>query len=138
MNALTQLLAKSDETAETKKCYRCSEIKSVRDFNKFKNGFNSWCRECQRKNNNERMNSEIGMVRDTLNGIFGREAGTAKGYRYSKTMKASDITWNVVNLNLFLTKPRKFMKGTKMSFSGLKKEKDRTNIIAYILSLHEH
>jgi cytochrome c len=74
----------------------------------------------------------------SLNGIFGREAGTAKGYRYSKTMKASNITWNAVNLDLFLTKPRKFMKGTKMAFSGLKKEKDRTNIIAYILSLQCH
>ncbi len=74
----------------------------------------------------------------SLSGIFGRDVGTAKGYRYSKAMKASNITWNAVNLDLFLTKPRKFIKGTKMAFSGLKKEKDRTNIIAYMLSLHCH
>jgi len=77
MNALTQLLAQSDELqlVEKKKCYRCSKIKTTRDFNKklsSKDGLGSWCRECQRENNNKIMNSEIGMVRDTINGVFNR------------------------------------------------------------------
>ena len=65
--------------------------------------------------------------------IFGRNAGTAEGYKkYSKAMKESGIVWDEETLNGYLEAPKKYLKGTKMAFAGLKKEKDRANVIAYL------
>ena len=79
----------------------------------------------------------------SLNGIFGRKAGTSKGYRYTKDMKAAGakgLVWNEKALADFLTKPKPYIgkiigkkKGRiKMAFGGLRKAKDRDNIIAYL------
>ena len=67
-----------------------------------------------------------------LNGVVGREAGAVKGYKYSKAMKASKLTWDDATLDKYLTKPKDLVKGTKMIFSGLKKEKQRANLIGYL------
>ena len=65
--------------------------------------------------------------------IIGRTAGTAEGYKkYSKAMKNSGIVWDDETLNGYLEKPKKYLKGTRMAFAGLKKEKDRANVIAYL------
>ena len=64
--------------------------------------------------------------------LFGRKAGTVKGYRYSKAMKKSGITWDEKTLDEYLTKPRKMVKGTKMAFPGLKKKADRDNLIVFL------
>ncbi|GJL99404.1 MAG: cytochrome c [Methyloligella sp.] len=70
--------------------------------------------------------------------IVGRKAGAAEGYSYSDAVKAKaaeGLVWDEANLAAFLEKPRKFLKGTKMAFGGLRKEKDRNAIIAYFKSL---
>ncbi len=67
-----------------------------------------------------------------LKGVVGRKAGSVEGYKYSKAMKAVDIVWDEANLDQFLTKPKAFVKGTKMSFGGLKKEAQRADLIAYL------
>ncbi len=67
-----------------------------------------------------------------LNGLFGRQAGSLGGYKYSKAMKGSEITWNEETLAEYLKKPRKMVPKTKMSFAGLKKPKDLDNILAYL------
>ena len=65
--------------------------------------------------------------------IIGRTAGTAEGYKkYSKAMKNSGIVWDDETLDGYLEKPKKYLKGTRMAFAGLKKEKDRANVIAYL------
>ena len=64
-----------------------------------------------------------------LGNIFGKKAGSVKGYRYSKAMRKSDIIWNDCTLDQFLIKPRKYIKGTKMRFSGLKKKSQRDAVI---------
>ncbi|MBL4720934.1 MAG: cytochrome c family protein [Alphaproteobacteria bacterium] len=74
-------------------------------------------------------------VGPTLHGIFGSKAAKMKGFRYSKAMKKSGVTWDEATLDAFLIKPRKFMKGTKMGFAGLKKKKDRDNVIAYLMTI---
>ena len=58
--------------------------------------------------------------------------GTQKGFKFSKAMRKSGVIWDDASLDAFLKKPRKFMKGTRMSFRGLKKQADRDNVIAYI------
>jgi len=64
--------------------------------------------------------------------LFGRKAGTVEKFKYSKAMKNSGIIWDEKTLDAYLKKPRSFMKGTRMPFAGLKKDKDRENIIAYL------
>jgi cytochrome c len=71
-------------------------------------------------------------VGPTLHGIMGKKAAQMKKFKYSKAMKKSGVTWDEATLDAFLTKPKKYMKGTKMSFAGLKKKKDRDNVIAYL------
>ncbi len=67
-----------------------------------------------------------------LTGLIGRPAASIEGYKYSKAMKASGITWTEENLAQFLTKPKKFVPKTKMSFGGLKKEKQIEDLLAYL------
>ena len=67
-----------------------------------------------------------------LYNLLGRKAGTVEGYRYSKAMKNSDVVWDEKSLDKFLTKPRKFIKRTKMSFRGIKKKSLRDDIISYL------
>ena len=70
--------------------------------------------------------------------IMGRTAGSLESYKkYSKAMKESGIVWNEETLDGYLEKPKKYIKGTKMAFGGLKKEKDRKNVIAYLKSFSE-
>jgi len=71
-------------------------------------------------------------VGPSLYGIMDRKAGTVAGFKYSKAMKASGLTWNEEALRNYLEKPRKFVKGTRMAFSGIKKKKQMDNLIAYL------
>lgn len=64
--------------------------------------------------------------------IFGRKSGAVKGFKYSKAMKKADIVWDEKTIDAFITKPKLFMKGTKMTFIGLKKKKHRNDVIAYL------
>jgi len=76
-----------------------------------------------------------------LNNIMNAPIGAVEGFKYSKIFKTLNETpgsfWNEETLDAFLAAPKKFAKGTKMSFSGLKKEKDRANVIAYLAAFSE-
>lgn len=67
--------------------------------------------------------------------IVGAKSAQKEGFKYSDALKNANIVWNDENLDQWLTKPKKFLKGTKMVFVGLKKEKDRVNIISYLKTL---
>ena len=72
-----------------------------------------------------------------LNGIVGNEIASVDGYKYSKAFlakKEEGLVWTEAELDAFLTKPKKYLKGTKMSFPGLRKEGDRANVIAYLMT----
>ncbi|USG60625.1 cytochrome c family protein [Sneathiella marina] len=71
-------------------------------------------------------------VGPNLFGVVGRKSAQVEGFKYSKAMKAADLTWDDSNLDQYLTKPRAFVKGTKMSFAGIKKESQRQDLIAYL------
>jgi len=67
--------------------------------------------------------------------VLGRTAGTKDGFKYSKAMKArgaEGLVWNAEVLDEFLTKPRKFVKKTKMTFPGLKKDDQRAALICWL------
>ncbi len=81
-------------------------------------------------------------VGPVLNGILGRAAGQADGFNYSKALlerAESDegLIWTPETLDAFLTKPKDYLKGTKMSFAGVRKEDERANIIAYLATFTE-
>ena len=67
-----------------------------------------------------------------LNNLLGRKAGSVEGYKYSKAMKNSGVVWDEESLDKFLTKPRKFIPKTKMSFRGIKKKSLREDLIAFL------
>ena len=65
-------------------------------------------------------------------GVLGRQAGSVSDYKYSKTMATHGKPWTFEEMNSFLIKPKDWIKGTKMSFVGLKSEKDRAAVILYM------
>ena len=70
--------------------------------------------------------------------VVNAKHGMHEGFKYSKALEAlSDKTWTYENLNAFLTKPKDYAKGTKMTFAGLKKDSDRAHLIAYLRSLSD-
>lgn len=70
--------------------------------------------------------------------VLGRDIATVEGFKYSKAMqKHAGKKWTYEELATFLRKPSKYAKGTKMSFAGLKKDKDLANIIVYIRSMND-
>ncbi|AHC99756.1 c-type cytochrome [Leisingera methylohalidivorans] len=70
-----------------------------------------------------------------LYGVVGRDIAAAPGFGYSGALTGLDGSWTAEALDAFLTKPSAYASGTTMSFSGLKKQKDRVNLIAYLDSL---
>ena len=65
-------------------------------------------------------------------GVLGRKAGSVPDYKYSKAMSAYGKPWSFEEMNGFLIKPKDWVKGTKMSFAGLKNAKDRAAVILYM------
>jgi cytochrome c len=64
--------------------------------------------------------------------IIGRAAGAVEGYKYSKAMAELGLVWDEETMAGFLAKPKKYLKGTKMAFVGLRKESDIADVIAYL------
>ena len=69
-----------------------------------------------------------------LYNVVGRKIGAIEDYKYSKALASYDRNWTFEELNGFLIKPAKWIKGTKMAYAGLRKEKDRASVILYMNS----
>ncbi len=67
-----------------------------------------------------------------LYNVVGRKVGSVEDYKYSKALAAYEKEWTLEELNGYLTKPAKWIKGTKMAFAGLRKEADRASVIKYL------
>ena len=67
-----------------------------------------------------------------LYNVVGRKIGVVEDYKYSKALVSYDKEWTFEELNGYLIKPAKWIKGTKMAFAGLRKEKDRASVIKYL------
>jgi cytochrome c len=73
----------------------------------------------------------------TLNGLIGRTAGTEPDFaaKYSKAMKdagAGGLVWDEASIAEYIADPKTMVPGNKMAFAGLKVEKDRLDVIAYL------
>ncbi|MDE1939609.1 MAG: c-type cytochrome [Alphaproteobacteria bacterium] len=67
-----------------------------------------------------------------LHGLFGRHAGTLEGFGYSAAMQSADVVWSAKTLDIYLTDPAKFVPGNRMPFVGIKDDKQRHALIAYL------
>tara|TARA_B100000886_G_scaffold184266_1_gene126429 strand:- start:4285 stop:4833 length:549 start_codon:yes stop_codon:yes gene_type:complete len=74
------------------------------------------------------------MIGPNLWSVIGRTAGSVNDYKYSKAMIAYGKEWTFEEMNSYLIKPQAYVKGTKMAFAGLRKEKDRASVILYMNS----
>ena len=68
----------------------------------------------------------------SLHGLVGRPSGSIEGFNYSDAMKNAHLTWDPETLDKYLTKPKEVVPGTKMTFPGLPKDKDRADLISYL------
>ena len=69
----------------------------------------------------------------SLEGLYGRAAGTHPGFtKYSKAMKNSGIVWEDETLRGYLAAPKKYIKGNRMAFPGIKKQDQLDNLMAYL------
>ena len=74
-------------------------------------------------------------VGPVLNGVVGADWGRIDGFKYSKPLlagKEEGKIWDMDTLHAYLTKPKKVIPKGKMAFAGLRKEKDRQDLIAYL------
>ena len=73
------------------------------------------------------------MTGPNLHGIFGKKAAAHPDFKYSDALKNAGFVWDGPQLDQWLAKPQTFLPGTKMTFAGIKNEKDRTDLIAYLM-----
>lgn len=68
-----------------------------------------------------------------LHGVMGASIGNhAAGFAYSDVLRTHGGNWDWENMDAWLTSPRRFANGTKMSFAGLSSAQDRVNLMAYL------
>tara|TARA_X000001036_G_scaffold165107_1_gene156607 strand:- start:1424 stop:1951 length:528 start_codon:yes stop_codon:yes gene_type:complete len=72
------------------------------------------------------------MIGPNLWSVLGRKTGAVSDYKYSKALANYGKEWTFEEMNGFLIKPSAHIKGTKMAFAGLKKEKDRASVILFM------
>ena len=72
------------------------------------------------------------LIGPALYGVVGRASASVPNYAYSSALKAHAKNWNFEELNAFLLKPKSYIKGTKMAYAGLRKDKDRASVILYL------
>ena len=72
------------------------------------------------------------LIGPALYGVVGRASASMPDYAYSSALKTHGKDWNFKELNAFLLKPRSYIKGTKMAYAGLRKDKDRASVILYL------
>ncbi|RMD44627.1 hypothetical protein DV735_g566, partial [Chaetothyriales sp. CBS 134920] len=103
------------------------EFWAAGDAKKGANLFKTRCLQCHSV-----VEAEGNKIGPNLHGLFGRKTGSVEGYAYTDANKQKGITWNEATLYEYLENPKKYIPGTKMAFGGLKKGKDRNDLITYL------
>jgi cytochrome c len=77
-------------------------------------------------------------VGPNLWGVLGEPIGQGRGFAFTDALAKKGGTWNWDNLSQWLTSPRTFAPGTKMSFAGLSNPQDRADVIEYLNQQSDH
>jgi len=105
------------------------ELMAAADIGKGAKVYNK-CKACHK------LEDGVNSTGPYLYGVVDRPVGSASGFgSYSSAMSGLGGDWTVDRLDAFLAKPKSYVSGTTMGFSGLKKQSDRVNLIAYLDSL---
>ncbi|KAK4948543.1 iso-1-cytochrome c [Elasticomyces elasticus] len=104
-----------------------SQLSSTGDAKKGANLFKTRCAQCHTV-----VESEGNKIGPNLHGLFGRHTGSVEGFSYTDANKQKNIEWNENTLFEYLENPKKYIPGTKMAFGGLKKGKDRNDLITWL------
>ena len=71
----------------------------------------------------------------SLFGIVGRKSGSIEGFKYSEANKSANLTWDEPTLDKYLTDPKALVKGTIMTFPGIKSDTERADVVAYLATV---
>jgi cytochrome c len=74
------------------------------------------------------------MLGPKLYGMFGARAGSRDDYEYSRVLAEANFTWTPRALEAWLSAPARFLPGNRMSFAGVRDERDRADLVAYLLT----
>jgi len=96
------------------------------------NGQKVFKRTCAVCHTTEQGKNRVG---PSLFGVYGRTSGTVENFKYSEAMKKAAITWDEEHLDKYLTNPKEVVPGNKMIFTGVKKDDDRKDLIAFLETL---
>ena len=121
-----QLTSNTSETAEVEEKIDIAAIMELGDAISGEKIFKK-CAACHSINKGGK--NKIGPA---LYNIVGSPVGGVDNYKYSKALASYGRDWTFKELNGFLQKPASYLKGTKMSYAGLRKEKDRASVIKYL------
>ncbi|KAJ6514765.1 cytochrome c [Mycena vulgaris] len=97
------------------------------DAGKGANLFKTRCAQCHTLGSGE--GNKVG---PNLHGLFGRKTGQVEGFSYTSANVNKGVVWGEETLFDYLENPKKYIPGTKMAFAGLKKEKDRNDLITHL------
>ena len=75
------------------------------------------------------------MIGPSLAGVVGRQSGKIEGFHYSAATQEAHLTWDETTLNKYLLAPKQVVPGTIMTYAGLKDDKQRADLIAYLVTL---
>jgi cytochrome c len=78
------------------------------------------------------------LVGPNMWGIVGRPKASETGFAYSDALKKKGGNWTIDDINQFITNPQAAVSGTKMTFAGVPRAKERADIIAYLNSLADN
>jgi cytochrome c len=78
------------------------------------------------------VDQEQNRVGPHLVGIYGREAGSVEGYRYSPALADSGIVWDDETIAAYVEDPRGFIPGNRMAFPGIRNEQEIADLLAYL------
>lgn len=99
---------------------------AAQDVKNGQNVFDSSCGNCHTVKEGKHKSGP------SLFGVVGRNAGSLDGFAYSDAMKASGIVWTAEKLDAFALNPKGVVADTKMKFGGVKNDKSRADLLAYI------
>jgi cytochrome c len=75
------------------------------------------------------------MIGPALYGFFGKEVGSQSGFEYSAVMRNANFVWTPAAMHAWLAQPGRFLPGNRMTFAGVPDERDRNDLIAYLLDV---
>ncbi len=112
MEPIAALLASADVAKGAKLFKKCATCHTTKSGGKNKIGPNLW-------------------------NVVNSERGMKSKFKYSKALMAKAGNWTYESLNAFLSKPKEYIKGSKMAFAGIKKARDRAAVIAFLRGLSD-